>query len=43
MTEHQTTLVPSAGLINGTQLYVLNMGFGDVTVWLTCSACEVIP
>jgi hypothetical protein len=43
MTEHQTTLVPSTGLINGAQSYVLNIGFGDVTVWLTSSACVVIP
>jgi hypothetical protein len=43
MTEHQTTLVPSAGLINGARYYVLNIGFGDVTVWFTGSACVVIP
>jgi hypothetical protein len=43
MTEHQMILVPSAGLIHGARSYGLNIGFGDVTVWLTNSACVVIP
>ena len=43
MTEHQMTLVPSAGLIHGARCYGLNIGFGDVNVWLTSSACVVIP
>ena len=43
MTEHQMTLVPPAELIHGARSYGLNIGFGDVTVLLTSSSCEVIP